>query len=142
MFEVWELRRDQGRPVPKITHSADGWDPPRNREGAGEQPGRLTGEQLRFLRKHLGLTEDQQGGYIHTDKTKTSKWEGGEDRIGPANDRLIRLVAAALNKEMRPAASAIAEHLSRISDDTGTSWELHVDAVTLRTTFIATPKAG
>jgi hypothetical protein len=47
-------------------------------------PVRLTGEQLRFLRKHLGLSGDQLGRYLHTDRTKISKRERGEDRIGPA----------------------------------------------------------
>ena len=105
-------------------------------------PGRLSGEQLRFLRKHLGLSGDELGEYLHTDKTKISKWERGEDRIGPSNDRLIRLLAAALDKEMRPRVSAIAEHLPQISDDQSKAWELHVDVATLTTTFIAVPRAA
>ncbi len=105
-------------------------------------PARLAGDQLRFLRKHLGMSGDELGGYLHTDKTKISKWERGEDRIGPANDRLIRLLAAALDKEMRPAVSAIAEHLPQISDERGKSWELHVDVVTLRATFVAVSRAA
>ena len=72
-------------------------------------PARLTGPQLRFLRKHLGLSGDDLGRYLHTDKTKISKWETEEDRIGPATDRLIRLLATALDRELtlhlaRPAA--------------------------------------
>lgn len=105
-------------------------------------PGRLTGEQLRFLRKHLGLSGDELGHYLHTDKTKISKWERGEDRIGPSNDRLIRLLAAALDKEMRSSVSAIAEHLPQISDDQGKNWELHVDVVALTTTFVAVSRAA
>jgi putative zinc finger/helix-turn-helix YgiT family protein len=105
-------------------------------------PARLTGEQLRFLRKHLGLNGDQLASYIHTDKTKISKWERGEDRIGPATDRLIRLLAAALDSELRPAVSAVAEHLPQISDESGRVWDLHVDVVTLQTSFVAVSMAA
>jgi len=66
-------------------------------QALANSPVRLTGEQLRYLRKHLGMSGDQLGRYLHTDRTKISKWEGGEDRIGPATDRLVRLLAAALD---------------------------------------------
>jgi putative zinc finger/helix-turn-helix YgiT family protein len=105
-------------------------------------PARLTGEQLRFLRKHLGLSGDQLGSYLHTDRTKISKWERGEDPIGPATDRLVRLVSTALDREMRPEISAVAEHLPRISDESRKAWELHVDVVTLRTTFLSVSRAA
>jgi putative zinc finger/helix-turn-helix YgiT family protein len=104
-----------------------------------ESPARLTGEQLRFLRKHLGLSGDRLGAYLHTDKTKISKWERGEDRIGPATDRLIRLLAAALDSELRAGVTAIAEHIPLISDEPGEMWELRVDVKTLRTAFLPVP---
>jgi putative zinc finger/helix-turn-helix YgiT family protein len=99
-------------------------------QALANSPVRLTGEQLRFLRKHLGLNGDQLGRYLHTDRTKISKWERGEDRIGPATDRLVRLLAAALDSELRPGVSAVAEHLPEISDDSGKVWELHIDVTT------------
>jgi putative zinc finger/helix-turn-helix YgiT family protein len=105
-------------------------------------PARLTGEQLRFLRKHLGLSGDQFGRYLHTDRTKISKWERGQDRIGPATDRLVRLLAAALDSELRPGVSAVAEHLPEISDESGKVWELHVDVTTLQTTFLCVSRAA
>jgi putative zinc finger/helix-turn-helix YgiT family protein len=104
-------------------------------------PVRLTGEQLRFLRKHFSLNGDQLGRYLHTDRTKISKWERGEDRIGPATGRLIRLLAATLDSELRPGVSAVAQHLPEISDDSGKVWELHVDATSLKATFLCTSKA-
>jgi putative zinc finger/helix-turn-helix YgiT family protein len=105
-------------------------------------PARLTGEQFRFLRKHLALSGDQLGHYLHTDRTKISKWENGEDQIGPATDRLVRLLTAALNRELRPGISAIAEHLPQISDESGKAWELHVDVITLQTSFLSISKAA
>ena len=105
-------------------------------------PARLTGEQLRFFRKHLGLGGEQFARYLHTDRTKISKWERGEDRIGPATDRLVRLLVAALDSELCPGVSAVAQHLPQISDESGLGWELHVDAATLKTTFVSVPKAA
>lgn len=97
---------------------------------------------IRFLRKHLGLSGEQLEKYLHTDRTKISKWERGEDRIGPATDRLIRLLVAALDSELRPGVAAVAEHLPLISDEPGKAWELHVDPVTLRATFLAVSRAA
>ncbi|MCC6391080.1 MAG: hypothetical protein IT167_10790 [Bryobacterales bacterium] len=95
---------------------------------------------MRFLRKHLGFSGDELGSYLHTDRTKVSKWERDEDPIGQANDRLVRLLTAALDKEMRPAIAAIAEHLPSIADDLGKK-ELHVDVATLQTSFVRVSKA-
>lgn len=111
-------------------------------QALAESPARLTGEQFRFLRKHLGLSGDQLGNYLHTDRTKISKWECGQDRIGPTTDRLVRLLAAALDGELRAGLSAVAEHLPLISDQPGKAWELHVDLATLRTTFLAVSKVA
>ena len=111
-------------------------------QALANSPARLTGEQLRFLRKYLGLSGDQLGRYLHTDRTKISKWENGEDQIGPATDRLVRLLTAALDSELRPGVSAVAEHLPQISDESGKVWELHVDVVTLQTSFLSVSKAA
>jgi putative transcriptional regulator len=111
-------------------------------QALANSPARLTGEQLRFFRKHLGLSGDELGGYLHTDRTKISKWENGEDQIGPATDRLVRLLAASLDGELRPGISAVAEHLPQISDKPGSLLELHVDVTTLRWSFLAVSKAA
>lgn len=107
-----------------------------------KSPARLTGPQLRFLRKHLGLSGEELSRYLHTDKTKVSKWEREEDAIGPATDRLIRLLATALDKDLRPQVAAVAEHLTKILDESGTGWELHVDVDTLQVAFVPAGKAA
>ena len=71
-----------------------------------------------------------------------SKWERGEDRIGPASDRLVRLLAAALDRELRSGILGVAEHLPDISDEPGDAWELHVDAKSLSATFSPVPRAA
>ena len=105
-------------------------------------PARLTGPQLRFLRKHLGLSGDELGRYLHTDKTKISKWETEEDRIGQATDRLIRLLTTALDDELRPQVAAIAHHLPQIRNESGAGYEIHVDVHTLQVAFVSTSKAA
>ncbi len=111
-------------------------------QAIASSPSRLTGEQLRFLRKHLGLSGEEFARYLHTDRTKISKWERGEDPIGPATDRLVRLLVGVLDSELRPGVTAIAEHLPLISDDPGKDYLLQVDAETLQTTFLAVSKAA
>jgi hypothetical protein len=88
------------------------------------------------------LSGDDLGRYLHTDKTKISKWETEEDRIGPATDRLVRLLAAALDTELRPQVGAVAEHLPQIRDESGRHWELHVNVDTLQTAYLAVSEAA
>ena len=99
-------------------------------------PARLNGDQLRFLRKHVGHSGEQLANYLHTDKTKISKWERGEDPIGPSNDRLIRLLVAALDPELNRNVSSIASHLPKIADDSEKIWELNIDVESLAFSFI------
>ncbi len=111
-------------------------------QALAKSPTRLTGEQFRFLRNHLGRSGEELARYLHTDKTKISKWERGEDRIGPATDRLIRLLATALDGELRTAMLSVAEHLPQISDDPRKSWEMHLDITTLQASFLAVSYAA
>ena len=102
-----------------------------------KSPVRLTGEQLRFLRKHLGYNGEQLAKYLHTDKTKISKWERGEDPIGPSNDRLVRLLVAALDTDLSRSVTSIAAHLPEISNESGKSRELHIDVEYLTASFVS-----
>lgn len=107
-----------------------------------KSPRRLTGPQFRFLRKHLGLSGDQLAGYLHTDKTKISKWEREEDAIGPSSDRLVRLLVAALDPELTKDVPAVAEHLKEIADTPGRELELHVDVEALTAAFVGVDRAA
>jgi putative zinc finger/helix-turn-helix YgiT family protein len=55
-----------------------------------EKSARLTGEEVRFLRKQLGVTAKNFAATIGVDPTTLSAWENG-DAIGGSSDRLIRL---------------------------------------------------
>ncbi len=97
---------------------------------------------MRFLRTHLGLTGEKLGTYLHTDKTKISKWERGEHTIGPTTDHLLRLLVIALDSDLRPAMSAVAEHLPLISNGSNKDWELHLDVNKLQCSFLAVSRAA
>lgn len=105
-------------------------------------PARLTGEQIAFLRKHLGLSGDELGSYLHAGRSEISRWEGGVDPIEPATERLIRLLAATLDAELCPGISRVARHLPQISEERGESQELHVDVLTLQAAFLSVSKAA
>ena len=57
------------------------------------KPYRLLGNEVRFLRKFLGMTQDELSRWIHVDKTTLSKWENDEDPVGEQSDLLIRALA-------------------------------------------------
>lgn len=59
-------------------------------ESIALKPVRLTGEEVRFLRKHLGLTAIQWARHLKVKKSTLSRWEGDKQAIGPSTDLLIR----------------------------------------------------
>jgi len=65
------------------------------------QPYRLQGEDVRFIRKYLNMTQVQLADLLDIHKTNLSKWENDEDKIGEQSDRLIRTVALALGEGLK-----------------------------------------
>jgi len=62
---------------------------------------RLTGEDVRFLRKYLKMTGVEFANLLGVDNTTLSKWENHADPIGTANERLIRSVALAIGDGLK-----------------------------------------
>jgi YgiT-type zinc finger domain-containing protein len=65
------------------------------------KPYGLWGEDVRFLRKYLGMTAEEFSRYLHVDKTTLSKWETGDDPVGDQSDRLIRLLCLSLGEGLQ-----------------------------------------
>lgn len=65
------------------------------------QPRSLRGDELRYLRKYLGLSAERFAAIVGVNKSVMSRWENGHDDIGPQSDRLIRLLFMALGKRTR-----------------------------------------
>jgi putative zinc finger/helix-turn-helix YgiT family protein len=95
--------------------------------GVASKPEPLEGQDLRFIRKQLGLTQEKFGALIHTDKTTVSKWENDADPIGPQSDLLIRSVAISLGDVPKEIGREIVEGFKDIAA-THTMQRLSVDA--------------
>jgi putative zinc finger/helix-turn-helix YgiT family protein len=55
---------------------------------------RLSGAEVRFLRKYLGWSGVEFAKFIGADPSTVSNWETDKDPIGQASDRALRLMVA------------------------------------------------
>ena len=60
---------------------------------------RLTGDEVRFLRKHVQWSGTKLAKHLGVSAETVSRWENGHEVIGPVADRLVRLVIAAEAEE-------------------------------------------
>jgi putative transcriptional regulator len=58
--------------------------------GLLKKPALLSGPEIRFLRKNLGLLANDFGKFLGTTPVSVSRWETGEQEISKENDKLIR----------------------------------------------------
>lgn len=56
--------------------------------------GHFTGDEIRFLRKHLGFSSGDFAKRMGVTLTQVSRWEHGKSAISPTADRLLRLLVA------------------------------------------------
>lgn len=56
------------------------------------KPALLTGEEIRFLRKEMGLKAVELANILGVSKVTVSRWENQTKPIGVVSDRLIRLL--------------------------------------------------
>lgn len=59
----------------------------------------LRGEDVRFLRKQLGLRARQWAGLLKVSVETLSRWENNEQKIGPQSDALFRLMYFRIREE-------------------------------------------
>ncbi len=64
-------------------------------EALARKPALLTGPEIRFLRKNLGLASKDFADLLGVDKATVSRWENGKQVPDRPTDRFIRLVYAA-----------------------------------------------
>jgi DNA-binding transcriptional regulator YiaG len=77
---------------------------------------RLEGAELRFLRKHVGLNQEEFSKLMHVDKTTLSKWENDEDQIGIRSDLLARTVVISRDKHLEKRAAAHIQAFLKAAD--------------------------
>jgi putative zinc finger/helix-turn-helix YgiT family protein len=92
----------------------------------------LTGAEVRYLRKYLGMSGDQFARILHTDKSTLSKWETGAVTIGSKSDLLIRSVALNLGRGLRDEAERVTRNFEHIDEEsTAPPNRIEVDSETL-----------
>ena len=57
-----------------------------------QKPSPLTGPELRFLRKEIGLKAKDLARHLGTTDVNLSRWETGDTPVNPAADRLVRVL--------------------------------------------------
>jgi DNA-binding transcriptional regulator YiaG len=62
-------------------------------EGVASKPEKLTGAEIRFLRKHLGWAAEDFAETMGVTKFTVSRWENEREDMGPVAERLLRLMA-------------------------------------------------
>lgn len=53
----------------------------------------INGEELRFLRSEMGMTQAELATFLHCAPLTVGRWERGEVEIGGSNEALIRMLA-------------------------------------------------
>jgi DNA-binding transcriptional regulator YiaG len=81
------------------------------------KPYRLTGDEIRFLRKYLRMTGDEFGRILHINRTNLSKWENDEDKVGAQSDRLIRTIALSLGEGLKGKLEEVIRKFPEIQDE-------------------------
>lgn len=60
-----------------------------------DKPAPLTGDEVRFLRKHAGIAANDFAAQLRITKHTLSRIENGAQKMGPMADKLTRAIAAA-----------------------------------------------
>ena len=76
------------------------------------KPARLSGPEVRFLRKYLGWSGVDFAEHAGVDPSTVSNWENDKNAIGPSSDRLLRLMVA----HGAPVADYSLDELTKIRD--------------------------
>ena len=96
------------------------------------QPCKMSGREIRFVRKYLGMNGRKFSELLRIDPTTLSKWENGDDEIGAQSDRLIRLLATTMSKDLRPKSEALVTAIWEMTDcNSDPKRELQIDPETL-----------
>jgi DNA-binding transcriptional regulator YiaG len=93
-------------------------------------PCKLSGAEIRFLRKYLAMSAETFSGLMDIDRTTLSKWENGQG-VGSQSDRLIRLLVLTTSQELRQHIEEMLKRFPSITDcDAPHRLKLRVDPET------------
>jgi len=71
------------------------------------KPYPLSGPEIKYLRKFLGMTQEEFAKYIPSDAAVLSRWENDVQPVGSQSDRLIRLIALGLGEGLKQKAASV-----------------------------------
>ena len=80
--------------------------------GLVNKPYRLTGKEIRFLRKYLGKSQQDFSRLVRVDSTTISKWENAQTPPSASADRLIRLLILSMSDRLEEPREKIISLLS------------------------------
>ena len=91
-------------------------------EALAEKRARLTGAEIRFLRKHLGWSGGDFAEVMGVRGESVSRWENEKEPMGSTAERLLRLMALRL----KPVAEYPNERLAEVAQDKPRSLKLRL----------------
>ncbi len=122
---------DESPAIPRILelHAAIG-------RAVALQQSPLRGEDVRFLRKQLGLRARQWAGILKVSVQTLSRWENNEQKIGPQSDALFRLMYFRIREERegRFMPGDVVDQIAAVKDERARVPVLLVDVGTLKVT--------
>ena len=80
------------------------------------KPFALCGEEIRYLRRYLGMSGDTFSSFLHTDKSVLSRWENNKEPVGTKSDLLIRTIALSLGTGLRPDVEQSVRKFTKIDE--------------------------
>lgn len=86
----------------------------------------ISGDELRFLRSEMGLTQAELGGLVHRDKQSIGRWERNEIEIDSSAEALVRRLAI---EKLRLPVDAGIDELSRRSVPTAEEQPIKIQKV-------------
>jgi len=81
------------------------------------KPSELTGKEIRFLRKYIGLTGEQFGKKLGLTKEHVSRIENERHPVGSQTERLIRYVSISADPNLKDELPQLLELLDGIKNE-------------------------
>ena len=82
-----------------------------------EKPYPLVGEEIRYLRKYLGMGQDAFAALLKSEKAVLSRWENNREAAGARSDLLIRAIALTLGSGLKPKVEQGIRNFPQIEDE-------------------------
>jgi transcriptional regulator with XRE-family HTH domain len=81
------------------------------------KPSELTGKEIRFLRKYIGLTGEQFGRKLGLTKEHVSRIENDKHPVGAQTERLIRYVSISADPDLQSEMGQLLNLLDSIKNE-------------------------